>query len=204
MINMKTPSDDILRIKCPFDGKIILVKNTPGIENKYITCPVCSKSFHFKEFKPVNAPRKSQDSEDTKYRFRGGGGMPEGGTKINPGNNTLGILTVAGTGKKYKLCLGRNVIGRKTPKSQATFQIDTGGERRMSREHLVIEVRLVPGKGYLHILSLYKEKVNDTFLGKEKMYFGDSFALKHGDIIRLPSASIIFEIPDDEYTEMTI
>lgn len=59
----------------------------------------------------------------------------------------------------------------------------------------------VPGKGFVHYLSLYKERVNPTFLNKVSMMFGDCMVLKNGDIISLPNFDIVFELHESEGTD---
>ena len=87
-------------------------------------------------------------------------------------------------------------------KSEAGIQIYTADSRAMSREHIVIDVKNVPGKGFVHTLSLYKEKVNPTFIGSEPLVYGDRIVLTHGDVIRLPDTTLKFELPDEEATEI--
>ncbi len=115
---------------------------------------------------------------------------------------TFGELSVLNSdAPKLKLKTGKFIIGRKANSSMADFQIQTEGSNRMSKEHIVIEVKKVPQKGVVHYISLYKEKVNDTFINDEKMFFGDCVILKNGDIIKLPDATLKFEILDDEGTD---
>ncbi len=186
--------EDIIRIKCPFDGAILGVKNVPGIENKSVRCPACNNKYPFSAFKRVSPA----------VNHGGGAAEREEGTLINDNlkgeDFTLGVLTVVGTDKQFTLNPGKNIIGRKGKKSSANFQIDTGEKRSMSREHLVVEVKKVPGKGYVHYLSLFKDHVNPTFIGKEPLLFGDCVILKEGDIIQLPDASLSFTLPDEEGT----
>lgn len=191
--------DDIIQIKCPFDGAILSVKNQPGIESKNITCPICKHKYPFTQFKRVDKTVNTGDDPDTEYP--GGNGHDEEVTDLGQLNFTIGRLKVSGAGTTFRLKPGRNVIGRRATKSGADFQIDTGEQRAMSREHIVIEVKKVPSKGFVHYLSLFKEKVNKTWLGNEQLLFGDVIVLNHGDIIKLPDATLIFEIPDDEATD---
>ena len=124
-------------------------------------------------------------------------------TDIGKGLNfTLGKLTVMPSGPSFQLKPGKNVIGRKSPQSIADFQILTEGSKRLSREHLLIEVKKMSGKGFVHCASLYKEKTNPTQIGNEPLVFGDCVILHHGDIIRLPDVNVKFEIPDEEMTEI--
>ena len=191
--------DDIIQIKCPFDGAILSVKNQPGIESKNVTCPICKHKYPFTQFKRVDKTVNTGDDPDTEYP--GGNGHNDEATDLGQLNFTIGRLKVSGAGTTFRLKPGRNVIGRKATKSGADFQIDTGEQRAMSREHIVVEVKKVPAKGFVHYLSLFKEKVNKTWLGNEQLLFGDVIVLNHGDIIKLPDATLIFEIPDDEATD---
>lgn len=116
-------------------------------------------------------------------------------------NSVIGTLTVQGDSKEtYNLKIGRNVVGRKASASTADFQISTAENRRMSREHVVIEVKKIAGRGVVHYISLYKERLNPTFIGNEKMEYGDVLELNDGDIIKLPDCTLKFEIPDEEGT----
>lgn len=195
--------DEIIKIKCPFDGAILSVKNQPGIETKNVTCPICKNKYPFTQFKRVTA---KPYSEDPGTEYPEGAGQPnysEEKTEIGQQPNfTLGKVTVAGVGSTCQLRPGRNVIGRKAQKSTADFQIDTAGSRSMSREHIVIDVKKVPLKGFVHYVSLYKEKVNKTSIGNEPLLYGDCIVLNHGDIIKLPDATLKFEIPDGEETDI--
>jgi hypothetical protein len=66
----------------------------------------------------------------------------------------------------------------------------------------VIEVKRVPAKGYVHYVSLYKEKVNPTYVEDELLQYGDCLVLSHGDVIKLPDVTFKFEIPDEDATEI--
>lgn len=193
--------DEIIKIKCPFCGTVLSVKNQPGIENKHVTCPICKNKYPFTEFKRTTP--SCQEDTDTEYPGMDRKHEEEHTTTELPQMNfTLGRLKVVGTAKAFQLRTGRNVVGRKSVKSQADFQIDTAEKRAMSREHLLIEVKKMPAKGFVHYVSLCKEKVNKTFIGNEPLVYGDVLILGHGDVIRLPDATLKFEIPDDEATEI--
>lgn len=198
--------EDIIQIKCPFDGAVLSVKNQPGIESKYVTCPVCNHKYPFTQFKrvalsgPADEPGTEYPHEEEKTSYDSGD-VPEMPAR-EAENFTLGLLRLAGSEVTFRLKPGRNVIGRKATKSTADFQIDTADNRSMSREHIVVEVKKVPGSGFVHYVYLFKEKVNDTFIGAEPLLFGDCLILNHGDIIKLPDATLTFEIPDDEATEI--
>lgn len=196
--------DELIQIKCPFDGAILSVKNTPGIEKKNVTCPICKHRYPFTEFRRVSdtqEPVKANDSVNSNWNNVKDSGQDSDVTELPDMNFTLGKIRLRGYNTVYNLHLGANVIGRKGAKSQADFQIDTPDNRAMSREHIVIDVKNVPAKGFVHYLSLYKEKVNNSYIGDDLLMYGDSIILSHGDKIRLPGAELIFELPDEDATE---
>lgn len=193
MINM---INDILKIGCPVCGSVLSVKNQPGIESKFVTCPVCKNKSHFSAFKKIMVKEEKTefpDEETTPYSEE---------TDITKGVNfTLGKLVVPALDLSFQLKPDKNIIGRKAPHSSATIQIPCE-TNRMSREHLVIEIKKIPGKGFVHYASLYKERVNSTFIGQNQLEFGDCVVLKHKDVIRLPERECIFEISDGEVTDI--
>lgn len=200
--------DEIIQIKCPFDGAVLSVKNQPGIETKNVTCPICKHKYPFTQFKRVYQT-SSNDDPDTEYpgdeeekTSYACGKKSSEETEIGNPNFTIGKLKILGGSGSYQLKPGRNIIGRRGQKSEANFQIDTGDKRSMSREHIVIDVKKVPGKGFVHYISLFKEKVNKTYIGNEPLVYGDCIILAHGDVIKLPDANLKFEIPDEEATDI--
>lgn len=193
--------DDIIYLKCPFDGSVLKVRRQPGIEQMNVPCPVCKHTYPFGKFRQVVPQAKKNVDDDDCTRYPGGGsarGGDDGCTRmgdtvIGPaGDSGPGKLKLAGTGQIFSLSPGRNVIGRRALHSNANFQIDTGVERRMSREHLVVDVKQVPGKGYVHSVSLYKAEVNPTFVGNERLLPGDHIILSAGTVINLPGAVLEF------------
>ncbi len=203
--------DEIIQIKCPFDGAVLSVKNQPGIETKNVTCPICKHKYPFTQFRRVPSNQSNDDpeteypggDEQTNYDGEHTSYESVGETEIGKQPNyTLGKVTVIGSGISYQLRSGRNVIGRKGQKSEANFQIDTAEKRSMSREHIVIEVKIIPIRGFVHTVFLYKEKVNKTYIGNEPLLYGDCIVLNHGDLIKLPDATLRFEIPDGEETDV--
>lgn len=194
--------DDLIQIKCPNDGTILKVRNVPGIETKSVTCPVCRIKTPFTRFTvltpppvPGAAPMHSgnRKREATEYLYND---EPEK-TTFHQINLSLGHLLDSASGRSYQLKPGRNVIGRKAQQSSADIMLDTSGNMSMSREHMVIDVRNIPSKGFVHYVSLYKEKVNKTYIGNEELQFGDCIILNDGDLIRLPGLDLKFRIPDN-------
>lgn len=195
---------ELIYIKCPVDGTVLSLIKKIGIENSNIRCPKCGLSKHFSLYERVEKPvRKIQPSSGNRARneektcYLSPGGKTE---FIGSVNNSIGIVRLVGSGVSYQLKAGRNVIGRKSLKSNADFQIEVNEGRSMSREHLVIEVKKKPTGGFGHYVSLYKEQVNKTSIGKDQLHYGDCIVLKDGDLINLPDAVLRFEIPDDERT----
>lgn len=182
-----------IKTKCPHCGAPLTFANASGIEHKRLSCPVCKGSFRF--FKRIEDNNRAE--EPTEY-------PGESPTRINEEMNyTLGQLKVSLSGVPvFRLKIGKNLIGRKSANSIADFQIPITESKRLSREHLVIDVKKVPGKGFVHYASLYKQQINATFISGERLAYGDCVILKHGDILNLPDISVRFEIPDEEETDV--
>lgn len=208
--------NEIIKIKCPRCGAVLSVRYFQGIETKNVTCPICENKGQFNSFRKISDydhnqdpnteygfPRKfpqedirrhdKQSEEHTEYQY------PDSKSE-NKSDLRIGILRQPGTNISYQLIPGRNVIGRKSVNSGANFQIDTGDKRSMSREHLIIDVKKDSLKGIVHCISLYKEKVNRTFVDNKQLLIEDCVILKDGDIIKLPDATLIFKIPDGDAT----
>ncbi len=190
--------EDKIQIGCPNCGAILSVKMVPGIESKSVTCPVCKKNAPFVNYKTKTA---SNDDDHTQYPGEENAyHKDEGETQVNLGANyTLGTLRHGST--TYRLTMGINIVGRKAGDSKANVQLPCTN-RRMSREHLIIEIKRVPGSGLVHYVSLYKEQVNPTHVGSSLLEYGDKIVLKHNDVIKLPDMDLRFEIPDEEGTEL--
>lgn len=195
---------DIIQIKCPFCGALLSVKALPGIENKSITCPVCKQTNKYAQYMAATAGGASgaMHSGAPAPQPHGFGGA-EDATQYGPMNFNIGRLRLAGTGITYQLLPGKNEVGRKSSNSSVDFQIDTGVNRRMSRNHLTVEVVKEPHKGFVHYVSLSKENVNPTTVDGNPLLYGvDKVILHNGAVIRLPDAELRFEMPDEEATEI--
>lgn len=180
---------DGIRIKCPYCSAVLVVKGGPGLENRRLTCPVCKETSPFSSFKTVVSkvektvyPGSDTDEEDTDTDIERSSDGTAG--RLRPSDLHL---------PPFQLKVGKTVIGRKASSSKADIQIPTGESRRMSREHLMIEVKKTPDRGYIHYLSMCKENLNATFLNDERIEFGDCFALKDGDVLQLPDMTLTFE-----------
>ncbi len=210
---------DLIRIKCPRCGAVLAVKRQPGIDGKNVTCPVCKYKNLFSEFKPLpqEGAKKQHPygnpGESTAYRSReetdylnkkqGAASNDPGTTVFANGYNSIGQLHIIPNGRTYKLHEGTNIIGRQSPSGNADVPINTGEKRRMSRQHLVIEVAKDSRQGYVHKVSLYKKECNATYINDDQLNYGDCIILKHGYIIKLPDIALKFEICDEDMTEFT-
>ncbi len=182
--------EDLISIGCPVCGSVLKVKNQYGMESKSVTCPVCKTRSPFKDFKKIlNVPKNEEPATEL------------GLTEVSAKNLTLGKFTVVGLALSYQLTPGKHIIGRKANGSEAHFQIPCSN-KRMSREHLLIEVKKLPNQGFVHYVSLYKEKVNKTYIGSTLLEYGDKIELENHCIIKLPDTDIRFDIPDDDETEI--
>lgn len=183
---------EIRQIKCPWCSAVLSIKYQAGMEHKSLTCPVCKRSSALAEYKPYIAPQE----EHTCYP------SIRNSESSSVDNSLVGHLFVPSSGKSYKLNVGKNIIGRNAAVTKATVKIETPANKRISREHLIISVSLIKGRGLIHALSLYKERLNHTSVNGVPLSFGDQVILKHGDIINLPDLDLVFQIPDPDLTEI--
>ena len=199
---------EIIQIKCPTCSAILKVKPIPNIETRSITCPVCKQKNLFTDFVQITQKKTSDETsyasgkqeEPTSYA---GSKTSREETQVGEQPNyTLGRLMLVSSSQSFQLKSGRNIVGRKASNSTADIQIPfPPDQKRTSRAHLLIEVKKVPAKGYQHVISLCKEKVNPTFVNGTQLLFGDKVVLKSKDLIRLPDgADLLFTIPDEDET----
>lgn len=186
-----------IKIKCPSCGGLLSLKTELLNFNINVICPICKISSPLKSYKRIkdNLTQDYTEYPDSDDVTRMG---------VDEKNGVVGQLNIQGTAcSSFVLKMGRNVVGRMAKSSTADIQIpiQTEERSRTSREHLVVDVAKVCGKGVVHYLSLYpKARINETLLNGEKLSGVDRIPLKHGDIIALPDINLIFEIPDEEET----
>lgn len=190
-------SAEHLKIVCPRCANTLNVRNVPGIENKYVTCPLCGTKTPFREFRLLqpavaNATAAVPSSGDAP--------VPESNVTQICGMNMnfiIGQLTDTAAQRVYQLRLGRNLLGRSSSRGCADIRLPSP-TRRMSREHLVIEVVRDEAKGIIHLASLAKERVNPTFINNVRLKFGDIVILQPGYTIHLPDCDLLFRFPDED------
>ena len=178
---------EVVKIKCPNCGGRLTVKLNSMNPEIMIPCPICKMPSSLKAYKQGT----NSFGDETHIG-------------ISVVNGVVGKLNIQDSSlSPFQLKMGRNVVGRKATTSKADIQIpiQIDGRSRTSREHLVIDVEKVSGKGIVHYLSLYpKEQINETRLNGEALSKVDRVVLKHGDKITLPEAVLVFELPDEEAT----
>ncbi len=203
--------NQFIRIKCPFCGAVLKVRQQPGLERASITCPVCKRKSLFSGFQKV----VEQGSEDTELPGRHGrqgqseetelpGGSSAGTEKTEVGRPVVSYIgsIVEKSGKRWTLHLGVNTIGRKlqSPPQQVDIPItDYTGEKKMSRCHAKIEVVRLANGAYKHIIYNWQNK-NATSIGGDVMEPADRIVLHNGMVVKLANVDVRFVIEDPEAT----
>lgn len=173
----------ILKIKCPCCGAVLAVRNKASIENLSITCPNCKTKSPFTVYKAYNSRPVEEDATVV------GPSLPEQREEVE---TVTGRLVLMPTGEIMNLKLGKNVVGRYSSKSLADVKIPTDS-REVSRNHSLIEVKQVTGKGMVYYISNYENK-NETVVGDQVLEDGDCVILKNGDLIRMANVTLRFEV----------
>lgn len=162
-----------IRIKCPICGAILEVVDNPANYEKNVVCPNCKSKNKWKEFKRVvykpAAPTPEEDSTHIELKTK----------------DAIGYLLELSSSRQYSLKEGKNLIGRRTYKSQspADIPIETT-DMGMSRRHMYIDV--MRGRdGYYHAYAYNANNQNDTLINGVRLEDDDKIGLKHGDIITL-------------------
>lgn len=167
----------VLKIKCPMCGSVLNVKPQPGVEKMSVLCPVCKQRSKFTDFAPVKPE------------------MPGEHTQIFTGNVApeakAMALRVLSTGRVMPLSADVHLLGRKSATSKADIQVECPGNAT-SREHLKLEKK-IDGQGNAHwLVSLAKDKVNPTSVGRMTLEAGDMAELTPGTVIHLPDVDLEF------------
>lgn len=175
--------EDTIKIRCPRCSAMLKVKNVEGIEKKNLKCPVCGERSPFTQFKKV-APQKATEDLGTDITS---------GPVAESRSSQPGMLVNQASSERYQLVEGSNIIGREASTSQASVRFPSD-LRQISREHAVIDVKLIPGKGYVHTLHLYKAGVNTTLLNGNELVYPEKIRLKDGDMLEFPGIKVCFKL----------
>lgn len=189
--------NEFIQKKCPSCGAILTIKNQEGLQNTTVTCPVCHQTYPFVNMKDLTPQGPGLNAGNA------GGYSKDPGTNVKvPTNRTIGQLILQPMNQRFRLNMGQNIIGRQSSSSSATIQINTMGGLKMSRQHLIINVKTDPLGNIQHECMLCKPQCNDTYLNGAKLQYGDRVLLQHGTQLRLPDATLIFVIEDNDATQI--
>ena len=189
----------VKRIKCPVCNTVLDVKNKNDEETIVITCPSCQTLLKVKfrrQQEPIEArtfyaaPRKATDDDDGKTRYDVGGNGATRLAKPMSKPTSKAILQVEGV--NYTLEEGLNVVGRKSPSSKATVQLETT-DRYMSRQHCRIIVSTLHDGSKKVVLSNYQNKNLITIEGID-IVNGDEIRLTDGDSIMMGHTTVTFKL----------
>ena len=170
--------NNFIIITCPSCRSRLRCKQRLDLEHKTITCPVCKQKTAFCNFK-IEKPI-----------------MPSPPIYLY---DVIGKVTVLPDGPSYQLMKGWNVIGRLAMCLLADFNIPTDN-KRISRRHLIIDVKEGPNGGFLHYVSLYNQFVLEAYVGDHELKYDDRIVLRNGNIIKLANLELLFEIPGQAIT----
>lgn len=189
--------NNILTIRCIHCGAVLQVRNQAGIEKLSVACPNCHEKFNVGEGIKSYQAKAVADSEATEYGPQKKAQDHEH-TIIEKGT-MLGELLETGTGKRHKLKVGTNTIGRAAQSGAANIQVPDP-TKKMSREHAIIEVTPMSDGSYRHFLRNWKNK-NKTYVGNEVLEPDESIVLQDGQLVKFGAVTMRFILPDDEKTE---
>lgn len=89
----------------------------------------------------------------------------------------------------YQLKVGENIVGRNGEGSEADFKLDTPNEKKISREHIIVDVKS-EGNDYSYSVRLYKKEVNRTYVNGNRIEYSDCIRLHDKDTITLPGLTL--------------
>lgn len=154
------------RIKCPHCSVVLDVSNSKGEDIKHFLCPKCSASLAV-SFVSCE-------------------------TVLHCAPTSLSMPALLYHGKTYRLAMGENIIGRKSPNSMANAQLETGEGKTMSRSHAIVHVVALSDGGHKSILSECEHVLNGTLVNGERLKSGDRIILHDGDTIKMGLETITF------------
>lgn len=177
-----------LKIVCPSCKRTLTIRNTPGVEQKTLTCPVCQFKAPVKTYinaaLNVRVPSADAPTEIVTDRKTAASGSP--------------AVLQAG-GRVYRLAPGANTIGRKAQTGTATIQIE--GDPYMSRLQGTLYVEKT-GATYRYT---YEEAhaANHTVIRGTELAEGDVIAIAPGDALLMGDTSVeLCDAPGEECTQI--
>lgn len=163
-----------IKLRCPNCGKVLLLMDMPNIESKIVTCSSCGKSERFTDYERMEEQQR-------------------GGATLLPGGNcgTVYIVDEA-TGKKYKLNVGVNGVGRDAKTSKADVRIMTN-DCSLSRLHSYLTVSESPN-GSIRCSIANAENKFPTFVNGVELVKDDVLPVTPQDKLTLASSNFHIEI----------
>ena len=180
----------IKRIQCPQCEVVLDVKNEEEVPEKKVFCPRCSTELLVK-FKPKGDPveahtyyaKQKKPAADNGETQLGGGFNTSSGVGNNSTASGETYVRLMADGISYPLREGGNIVGRRTPKNNASVQITTD-DCTMSRRHILIKITSLPDGNKRVVLSNYENK-NPTYLNGMQIVDGDRVMLSDGNTITI-------------------
>lgn len=174
-------------IICPNCHKKLSFSEVPGFLDMLVECPICSYKAKASVYLSGRANESGKDNAGA-------------ATELVSSDSTKAVgrgrLRLISTGRVFELKPGRNIVGRRANTGTADIQIE--GDMYMSRKHVQIDVmddnceyRLV------EISSKNIIQLNHTPIKRN-----DIILLQPGDILTLGKTDVVFEIFEEEATQL--
>ena len=190
----------MIKIKCPTCGAILSVADDPSNVRKSVKCPVCEEKHRFTEFKSVQ--NKAEESDRTQLGINT---KQSDRTELPMQSRpvTLGYLLDETHNRKYTLCAGLNLIGRKTYQtaSVATIAIETD-DLGFSRQHIYIEAIKGPD-GVVRHYAYNANNKNETTINGHPLGAQDKVILHDSDTIRSSSTILVFKVAELSFPQQS-
>lgn len=183
---------ETLKITCPQCKSVLTIPNTPGVEKKVLTCPVCKYKATVSSYVNTalnvrvpdsDAPTEVSDPiQERQEAFRGAAHKP-------------GFLMI--NGQSHELREGANTIGRRARTGTASIQV--AGDGYMSRLQGTFYAKRTP-QGYCYRYEELKA-ANHTTIRGTVLNEGDVIAVNPGDVLVMGETSVqLCQAADDEST----
>ncbi len=186
---------EIKRVQCPQCNTVYDIKNSKGETEKIFACQKCQKMLRVRFSNPVVNNDEPVDAIPVDPNSQGRtilAGQQPGIT-----NNTVllnkavtrGVLCVGD--KEYKLCEGKNTVGRKSVNSTASLQLDVN-DLYMSRRHAIIRCVNAGKPTYKAIISNDQNK-NITYINGNPLEKDDELILTNGCEIKMGDTVVVYK-----------
>jgi pSer/pThr/pTyr-binding forkhead associated (FHA) protein len=181
----------IKRIKCPKCNVVLDIKNKEDKPELQLSCPKCGTLLKVKfspKSEPVEAPTFFAAPKPQSQLRVDSCATQLAGFNATPQSAKASLIC---GGREYTLVEGRNVIGRKSPTSNANIQLSTN-DPYMSRHHCIINLTTMPDGRKKAVLSNYQNK-NATLVNGQRLLPGDVIILQKGNTVTLGKTTITYQ-----------